>query len=167
MSTGLIIAIVVVAVLLIALFAFVLPRMRHQRQVRARQRELEERRERVAGEHRAEADERAQQADRAEERARMAETESRRERAEADLHQQRAERHERGAADDELIADHERDRFAETSAGEPRRTGTDDPATTGQEQGRTEYEQGRIDERHDDESGRFNRSPEGERTGPN
>ena len=46
-------------------------------------------------------------------------------RAEAELREQRAEMHERGMADDELIADDERERFAGTSAG----TGTTDTGT--------------------------------------
>jgi FtsZ-interacting cell division protein ZipA len=154
MSTGLIIAIVVVALVLIALFAFVLPRMRHQSQVKARQRELEDRRERAAVEHREHADERARNAERAEERARMAEAEARRERADADLHAQRAELHQRGDADHELIRDDERDRFAETSAGtEPPRS--EDPDT--------DYDRGRVDERREQE-GRFQRDPGPDRT---
>jgi flagellar biosynthesis/type III secretory pathway M-ring protein FliF/YscJ len=156
MSTGLIIAIVVVALVLIVLLAFVLPRMRHRSQVKARQHELEDRREQAATEHREHADERARTAERAEERARMAEAEARRERADADLHQQRAERHERGAADDELIREGERDRFAETSAGEPRRS--EDPDVPA-----SEYERGRIDERRAEE-GRFQRGTAPDRT---
>jgi FtsZ-interacting cell division protein ZipA len=149
MSTGLIIAIVVVALVLIALFAFVLPRARHRSQVKARQRELEDRRDRAATEHREHADERARNAERADER----------ERADAELHQQRAERHERGAADDELIREEERDRFAETSAGEPRRS--EDPDTAGT--AGTDYERGRVDERQEQE-GRFRRDPAPDRT---
>jgi hypothetical protein len=42
----------------------------------------------------------------------MAQQEAQRERAEANLQQERASMHERGMADDELIEDHERDRFA-------------------------------------------------------
>ena len=48
MSTGLIIAIVVIALILSAVFAFIMPRARHRAEVRARERELEQRRERVA-----------------------------------------------------------------------------------------------------------------------
>ena len=183
MSTGLIIAIVVIALILIAVFAFVLPRARHRAEVRARERELEQRRERVAGEHRTEADERTRRAELAEQKARMAEQEAQRERADAELHQQRAERHERGMADDELIADHERDRFADTSAmrnepeadqmrdepgetrhresmaadEEPHRSEEAPAASTEQ----TEYQHGREDEAREREgglSGRFKRS---------
>ena len=72
MTTGAIIAIVVVALIIIALLAFVLPRMRARARVQKRERELQQRRERVAGEHRAEADARERQAAEAEQRARIA-----------------------------------------------------------------------------------------------
>ena len=49
MSTGAIIAIVVVAVVLLSLLAFVMPRMRACARVQERERELQHRRERVAG----------------------------------------------------------------------------------------------------------------------
>jgi hypothetical protein len=42
----------------------------------------------------------------------MAQQKAERERADARLHEERATMHERGMADDELIEDHERDRFA-------------------------------------------------------
>jgi FtsZ-interacting cell division protein ZipA len=159
MSTGLIIAIVVIALILLALFAFVLPRARRTAQVKKREHELEQRREHRAEEHRAEAAERRNEAEMAEQRARMAETEAQRERAEADMREQRAEMHERGMADDELIDDSERDRFAGTSAT------SDEPAPTREDDGRpmheptTEYEQGRADEARE-QQGRFERSPE-------
>jgi FtsZ-interacting cell division protein ZipA len=153
MSTGLIIAIIIVAVLLIALFAFVLPRARRTARVKARERELGQRRERAAEEHRVEAAERNRQAELAEQKARMAESEAQRERAEADLREQRAQMHEQGMADHELIDDEERDKFAGTSATR------DDPAPMGEDAGRpmhepgtgatsadTEYEHGREDE---------------------
>jgi hypothetical protein len=108
----------------------------------------------------------------------MAETEAQKERAEADLREQRAQLHERGMADDELIEDHERDRFAGTSAmrdepaatrAEDRPTHDDramrDDGTTHEGEERpmhepaTEYEQGRVDEARERE-GRFNREPE-------
>src|SRR3954453_10556903 len=116
MSTGLIIAIVVVALLLIALFAFVLPRARRKAQIQARERELGQRRERAADEERTVAAERNREAEMAEQKARMAETEAKRERAEAELREQRAQMHEQGMADHELIDEGERDRFAGTSA---------------------------------------------------
>jgi len=138
----------------------------------------------VAGEHRAQADSRAQEAEMAEQRAREAELEAKRERAEAELHQQRAQRHERGMADDELIDDHERDRFEGTSAtrgtdtrdndSAPQAAGTRDrdagepmqresmagPGSASDDTARTDYEQGRIDERR----GRFDRSSADEET---
>jgi hypothetical protein len=162
MSTGLIIAIVMVALVLLALFAFVLPRARRTAQVKARERELEQRRERVAGEQRAEAEERRGMAERAEQRAQMAESEARRERAEAELREQRAQMHERGMADDELIDESERDRFAGTSADEPAATRDDEERPM--HEPTSDYEQGRIDEARDEDKGRFERRPETERT---
>ena len=180
MSTGLIIAIVVIALILLALFAFVLPRARKGAEVKKRERELEQRREHRAEEHRTEAAERHNQAEMAEQRARMAETEAQKERAEAEMREQRAQMHERGMADDELIDDSERDKFAGTSA-----TTRDDPApmrdndrttatdgsdrTMSSEEDRpmheptSDYEQGRVDEREEQQGGRFERAPESER----
>jgi FtsZ-interacting cell division protein ZipA len=175
MSTGLIIAIVVIALILVALFAFVLPRTRKTAQVKARERELEQRRERVAGEHRAQAEERRGEAERAEQKAKMAEAEAQRERAEAELREQRAQMHERGMADHELIDETERDKFAGTSAMRDEPTTGSDRGTTHDEdvssvraedrgtvpgdesrpmhEPASDYEQGRIDERE-----RFRRS---------
>ena len=138
-----------------------MPRMRRQAKVRARERELEQRRERAAGEHRAEAQERRRQAEMAEQKARMAETEAKRERAEADLHEQRAQTHESGMADHELVGDDERDKFAGTSAVR------DDPAPLRDDQpmhepSTTEYEQGRRDEAARRDDGRFTRAPDDE-----
>ena len=184
MSTGLIIAIVVIALILLALFAFVLPRARKGAEMKKREHELEQRREHRAGEHRAEAAERRNEAEMAEQRARMAETEAQKERAEADMREQRAEMHERGMADDELIDESERDKFAGTSAtrDEPAAMRDDDTSTrddrtmatdgsdrtTSSDADRpmheptTDYEQGRVDERQEQE-GRFARAPESER----
>ena len=69
----------------------------------------------------------------------MAQKEAERQRAEAELHQERATMHERGDADHELIDEHERDKFAGTSA---------DPDGTMAEQShsdqpRNEFEEGR------------------------
>ena len=144
MSTGLIIAIVVVAIIIIALLAL-MPRMRAKAREREARRELESRRERVADEHRTAATER--------------------ERAEANLRRERAEMHERGMADDELIDDNERDRF-QGVAGTGDRDGDghtmDDRAreATGRDENgmraenmqsegapSTDYQQGRQDER--------------------
>jgi hypothetical protein len=170
MSTGAIIAIVVVVLIIVALLAFVVPRMRSRARVRARERELEQRRERVAGEHRAEADQRERQAAQAEQRARIAEREAQAERAQAELHQERAGLHERGMADDELIEDHERDRFEGTSATRPstdeavdedRGTLDDDRRAPGGSVPAGEYERGRRDEAAEEGRGtRFTRDDE-------
>jgi len=122
MTTTAIIAIVIAALIVIAVVAFMLPRMRSRARIQKRERELQDRRERVAGEHRAEADARERQASEAEQRARIAQREAEAERAQASLHQERAGLHEKGMADDELIDDSERDKFAGTSAMSP---GTD------------------------------------------
>ena len=119
MTTGAIIAIVVAALIIIALLAFVLPRMRARARVRRQERELQNRRERVAGQYRAEAEARQVQASEAEQRARIAEREAQAERAQAELHAERADLHERGMADHELIGADERERFAGTSADAP------------------------------------------------
>jgi hypothetical protein len=81
----------------------------------------------------------------------MAQKEAERQRAEAGLHQERASMHERGEADHELIEEHERDRFAGTSA---------DPDGTMAEQPRSEFEQGRQvghEEEAREDDGRFMR----------
>jgi FtsZ-interacting cell division protein ZipA len=171
MSTALIIVIVVAALLLIALFAFVLPRARRNAQVKARERELGQRRERAAEEQRTEAAERNRQAEMAEQKARMAETEAKRERAEAELREQRAQMHEQGMADHELVDESERDRFAGTSAvndDEPAPM-RDDTAGATTADGRpmhepeTEYQHGREDEAAARE-GRFARDDDTART---
>src|SRR5690349_1312280 len=149
MTTGAIIAIVVVALIIIALIAFVLPRMRTRARVRRRERELESRREHVAGEHRREAEAREREAAEAEQRARIAEREAQAQRAQAELHQEKAGLHERGMADHELVDDSERDQFAGTSAMPDREA---DGRTDG---ARTDYERGREDEAT--ERGRFHR----------
>ena len=118
MSTGLIIAIIVVAVVIIGLL-MLLPRMRANARHKQAERELRSRRTAVAEEHRSEAQEREHRAEIAEQKARVAEQEAERERAEANLRQERAAMHERGMADDELIDEHERDRF-DGVAGEPK-----------------------------------------------
>jgi TolA-binding protein len=174
MDTGTIIAIVVVALILIALFAFALPRMRRGAQAKARARELEERREHVAGEHRAVAGEREREAEIAQQRAQMAQTEAERQRAEAQLHQQQAEMHERGMADDQLIDEHEREHFAPALGTDRDEDRMDDRTTAGSEapgggprmtpagdEDRSDYEQGRVDERRAEEGGgRFQRQPD-------
>ena len=93
MSTGAIVAIVVLAVLFVILLA-ALPRIRARRQ----QRELEHRRGEAVDAHRSEAELKSARADHAERLAQK-------ERAEADLHESRARLHEQGLADDELDRD--------------------------------------------------------------
>jgi FtsZ-interacting cell division protein ZipA len=174
MSTGTIVAIVVVALILIALLAFALPRMRRGAQAKARARELAQRREHVAGEHRAVAGEREREAEVAEQKAQMAQTDAERQRAEAQLHEQQADMHERGMADDQLVDEHEREHFAPAMGADADRDGVDDRDQAGSraagggprvrptgDQDRTDYEQGRIDERQAEEGGgRFRRQPD-------
>lgn len=97
MSTGAIIAIVVIALIVIALVAVALPRMRAQ----SRERQVDRRRQEVAGAHHEVAQERLADADRAEREARA-------KRAEAELHESRAALHEEGLADDDLATEHQR-----------------------------------------------------------
>ncbi len=168
MSTGLIIAIVVVALILLALLFFI-PRMKRQAELKKRERELHHRRETVATEHREVAGTREREAEQAERQARMAQKEAERQRAEAELHQERAAMHEQGEADHELIDEHERDRFAGTSA---MQGGTDNGTTREVEGGRahepagtadgttgsqSEFEQGREVGHEEAEGGRFQR----------
>jgi UPF0716 family protein affecting phage T7 exclusion len=110
-STGLIIAIVVVALIIIGLL-FLLPRMRQAAAHKKAERELRSRREAVATEHRQVAQQRESRAEEAERKAHLAQQAAQRERAEANMRHERADMHERGMADDELIEEHERDRFA-------------------------------------------------------
>lgn len=119
--TIIVIAVVVVAILLVAVW--LLPRARETARIKRRERELGHRREQAITEHREVAESRSRSANEAERRARIAEQEARRERAEAQLSEEKAGLHERGMADDELVSDDERPRFAGTSAvaGEPER----------------------------------------------
>ena len=89
MST--IVVIIIAAVVILAILAFVLPRMR----ARAQERQLNRARGEAADSHREVAEQRMS-------RARLAEKEAQRERAEAELHQTRAQLHEDGLADDQL-----------------------------------------------------------------
>lgn len=115
MSTGVIVIIVVVVVIIVVALMFARP-MRARARVKQRERELDSRRENVVSAHREEADVRTERAEAAEQRALIAAREAERDRAEAQLHDARAEVHEKGLADHELVADHERDHFAGTSA---------------------------------------------------
>jgi hypothetical protein len=152
MSTGVIIAIIVVVVLLVGVLVM-LPRMRAKSEQRKAQRELEGRRERVATEHRETASVRATEADKAEQEAEIAAQRARAERAEADKHEAEAQMHDRGLADDELIEDHERDRFAPVTGGNGTTAGAETESRTGateadaERRPDAEYEQGRQDER--------------------
>ena len=112
---GIVVIVAIVLAILFALFMF-LPRMREKGRVKKRELELRQRRKQVISEEREEAESRTRQAEVAERRARIAEQEAQRERAEAKLRQQRAGLHEEGMADHELIEEHERERFAGTSA---------------------------------------------------
>jgi flagellar biosynthesis/type III secretory pathway M-ring protein FliF/YscJ len=93
MSTGAIVAIVVLVAIFVILLA-ALPRIRARRQ----ERELQHQRDRAAETHRTEAELKSARADHAERLAQK-------ERAEADLHESRARLHEQGLADDELDRD--------------------------------------------------------------
>jgi FtsZ-interacting cell division protein ZipA len=161
MSTGLIIAIVVVALILLAVLFFI-PRMKRQAELKKRERELGHRREAVATEHREVADTRQREADQAERQARMAQKEAEKQRAEAELHQERATMHERGDADHELIDEHERDKFAGTSA-DPDGSMAQQPQN---EQPRNEFEQGREVGHEEAGDGRFSRDGETTDTTP-
>ena len=168
MSTGLIIAIVVAVVILLALLVM-LPKMRDSARRQKAERELAQRRETVADEHRSAAREREQRAEVAEQKARMAQQAAERERAEAGLMEERASMHERGMADHELVDESERDRFADVMETPADRDGdghtmddrardmthrdeTDRTTATGEGATSPEYETGREDER------RFERS---------
>jgi len=164
MSTGLIVAIIVAAIIIIALLVM-LPRMRAAGRRKQAERELHSRRRAVATEQREEAAQRETRAERAEQQARIAQQEAERERAEANLRKERATMHERGMADDELVDDSERDRFAGVS-GPDRAADADDRtrSETDRDEGTaptmregdgsvsSDYERGREDER------RFERS---------
>jgi type II secretory pathway pseudopilin PulG len=177
MSTELIIAIIVVVVLVLIALLVMLPRMRAAANRKQAQRELQSRRETVAEQHRAEAAEREKRAELAEHKVRIAQQDAERERAEANLRHEQAAMHERGLADDELIDESERNRFADvtgpsadldrdgstmddraraasgaaegsagaTGAG----TGTGTPADETAEQGMSDYQRGREDERRE------------------
>ena len=96
MSTGLIIAIIVVAALLtVGLVAFTVRTRRDERMLKQRRREA------VAARRR-DADLRAKDAERADMRARIARAEAERNRAEAQLQKERAAAYQSGLADDQL-----------------------------------------------------------------
>jgi FtsZ-interacting cell division protein ZipA len=142
MSTGLIVTIVIVALILVGLLVL-LPRMRAKAQERKAAKELESRRGRVATEHREEADTRSTRAEEAERQAAIAQAAAQSERAEAERHEQEAHLHERGLADERLIDDQERDRF-DGLTGPARGADGDHPVPPRAD---TSFEQGREDER--------------------
>ena len=164
MSTGLIVVIVVAAIILLALLVL-LPKMRASAKRQKAERELNQRRETVAGEHRSAARDREQRAEMAEQKARIAQQTAEKERAEAGLMEERASMHERGMADDELVDDGERDKFADVMSTPGDRDGDghtmddrardalhhdDDNGTRTESEGgatSSDYEQGREDER--------------------
>jgi hypothetical protein len=116
MSVLTIVVLAVVVVALVTAVLYVMPRAWERRRLGMRERELNRRREQVVKEERAQAASRSRLADEADQRARIAAREARRERADAQLSQERALLHERRMADDELVTDDERERFAGTSA---------------------------------------------------
>jgi len=164
-------------VLIIIALLVMLPRMRAAADRKKAERELLSRRENVATEHRQAASQRETAADAAEQKARLAQQAAERERAEANMEHERASMHERGLADDELIDESERDRFADvagpdTAAGSERTNTTADADRDGhtvddrarevtdhdRQEGSTgatsaEYEQGREDERRFERGG--------------
>jgi FtsZ-interacting cell division protein ZipA len=134
-STGFIVAIVVIAIIIVALL-MLLPRMRATARRKQAERELRSRREAVADEHRQVAAHRETRAEEAERKARMAAQAAERERAEANVQHERASMHERGMADDQLIEEHERERFAGV-AGPDQTADADDRARAGTDPDRT------------------------------
>ena len=136
--------------------------MKRQAELKKRERELGHRREAVATEHREVATEREREAEMAERKATMAQKEAERQRAEAELHQERATMHERGDADHELIDEHERDKFAGTSA-DPDGTMAEQSSS---EQPRSEFEEGREVGHEEAGDGRFTREDQPQQTRP-
>jgi hypothetical protein len=171
MSTGVIIAIVVIVLLLIGLLVL-LPRMRAKADERKAQKELESRRDRVATENREAASTRSTEAERAEQEAVVAQQKAKAERAEAERLESEAQMHERGLADDKLVEDHERDRFQgvagrghDNGAADDRTDTADARTDSGDERpaarqadaggdANSEYQQGRVDEAEERESRR-------------
>lgn len=148
MSTGLTVTILVIVALVLIGLLVLLPRMRAKAAERKAANELESRRERVATEHRDQADTRSTRAEEAERKAAIAQQSAQSERAEAERHEQQAQLHERGLADDSLIDDQERDRFdgvIGTTRGDG--AGRDIAGRPGATRPDSSYEQGREDER--------------------
>ena len=114
MSTVAIVVIVAVVVIILVAFMLVAPRARENARIKRRERELDQRRDKVVTGHRQEAAERERKAELAEQRARVADQEAQRDRAE--VREEKATLHERGLADQDLIDEDEREHFAGTSA---------------------------------------------------
>jgi FtsZ-interacting cell division protein ZipA len=159
MSAGAIIAIVIGALIILALLAFVIPRMRRRQAQAARERELDRRREHEVERHRDEAETRGLRADEAEQRARIAAKEAEVERAQAEAHEARATMHERGLADEELMGDRDDDAAATRGEhgerfgrdGEVAGRRRDEPIASSTTRPDTDYERGRRDEARDRE----------------
>ena len=100
MSTGLLIVIIVIAILVIAALLF---SMRGRMASRRHARQMQQRRDVAVGQHRQEAEVREERAEASERQARIAAAEAERERAQANLHQEQAGLHERGLADHEFV----------------------------------------------------------------
>jgi flagellar biosynthesis/type III secretory pathway M-ring protein FliF/YscJ len=111
MDTTTIIALVVAALVIVAVIAFVLSRTSDRRRL---EREVERRREAKVVEHREEAGARELEAERFESAARA-------KRAEAEAHTERASQHERGLADDHIVREVEAERTGDGDV-----AGTDD-----------------------------------------
>jgi Flp pilus assembly protein TadB len=148
MSTGAIIGLIVLALIVIAAFIvmskFSKTRQR-EREIERRNKAIEERREQVVTEERSAAEERQARADRAEQMARM-------ERAAAEQHQARAEMHREGHLDEELARDVDGDGVADTGEQQPGRRSlrSEDDATIGEDTGTaggTQFDRGRRFER--------------------
>lgn len=155
MSIIAIIVIVVVVALVLLGAMFLVRRFGNRARMKKRELELRQRRKEFAAKHREESEQREQKAEEAELRARIAEQEARRERAEAQLRQEQATLHERGMADQELVEDHERERFAGTSAAPEDEGGRERQRSSAYEEGRRtaedpsrleDFKAGRTDE---------------------
>ncbi len=155
MTTTAIIAIVIAALLIIAVVAFMLPRMRRKAQIQKRERELQQRRDRVAGEHRAEAEAaRAPGQSRPSSERGSPSGKPRPSAPRRELHQERAGLHERGMADDELIDESEREKFAGTSAMSTDRDGDGvDDSREATADGRQDRDADGVDDRQRDDGG--------------
>jgi FtsZ-interacting cell division protein ZipA len=120
MSTEAIIVIAAAAIVIIVLTAFTLSRTRNRSGRERAEKELYARRERAVSQSREEAQAHERRAEKAQGEARRAEHVAEREHAEAEIAHERAERHAAARADEDLVGDHERDRFADVTGLEER-----------------------------------------------